>query len=416
MPFTDLGFFMGAPAFCRGTRAPEHFNFQRKELTMHRLKTALLITAVALPGWTALRAAQWSDYKYAPYPPDQRERMNERIDAQDKGASNSSDDVADWWQDYQADQNLNPISPKRERPAYPNHYETHYGPHYTWDPQAQQWKRDYGYYDSYFDVTPRDETGTGPASPNHFTRQQVVTGTVESFHRVPFNQRQGEQGKHTLVRIRLEDGRSTLVDLGPRWDLQDLELKQGNHVRMTGEMGTIDGHWALLADQIQAHGQTWNVFRGQDSRQVRSASASNRESNNTGETQGQDRFATRAQPSLNGNTGNASQLPGGEHLHPRTYTYRGTVEDFHRVQLAGQPSQDLLIKIRLENGRSVIADLGPEVSMADLSLHPNDHIVMRGEMDQMNGKSVLRAEHITIEGRNNMRIIEPNHTGQTGYR
>src|SRR5690606_15666245 len=62
----------------------------------------------------------------------------------------------------------------------------------------------------------------------------------------------GDDGQERgLVRIRLENGREAIVDLGSRNDARTLDIAKGDHIEITGTKRQSDGKSVLDADRVR---------------------------------------------------------------------------------------------------------------------------------------------------------------------
>ncbi len=69
--------------------------------------------------------------------------------------------------------------------------------------------------------------------------------------------------QHVFAKIDTQAGRTIRVDLGPRSQLQNVNLREGANLTVWGHRGTVDGRTVLLAQRIQANGRTAMVQRQQ---------------------------------------------------------------------------------------------------------------------------------------------------------
>lgn len=78
--------------------------------------------------------------------------------------------------------------------------------------------------------------------------QETRTGTCK---------RTGE--KHQFVKVRLENGRTTIVDLGPKDDVSDADLQSGQFISFLAKPTMVNGRPALKADQFRSGGETFDT-------------------------------------------------------------------------------------------------------------------------------------------------------------
>lgn len=101
------------------------------------------------------------------------------------------------------------------------------------------------------------------------TQQQAeLRGQIEDWRRVSL---QGDRDQHTLVKLRLQDGTSKVVDLGPNVELSRLDLQRGDQVAVHGMKGMINGRDVLMAQRVRVGQDTiaMNNWDPQQHHQVR---------------------------------------------------------------------------------------------------------------------------------------------------
>lgn len=74
---------------------------------------------------------------------------------------------------------------------------------------------------------------------------------------------------HTLALVRLDQGRTVVVDFGPSQQLRRVDLSKGDKVSILGEQGRIDGRNALLAKSVAKNGNSVNIDRMDKQRDLR---------------------------------------------------------------------------------------------------------------------------------------------------
>lgn len=84
----------------------------------------------------------------------------------------------------------------------------------------------------------------------------TVTGRVEDLKRVVLA---GMEDEHQLAKIRTADGRIARVDLGPAVNLRELDIRPGDTITVHGTRGTINDKAMLMANRIEAGGDTLSV-------------------------------------------------------------------------------------------------------------------------------------------------------------
>jgi hypothetical protein len=206
---------------------------------------------------------------------------------------------------------------------------------------------------------------------------QTVQGTIQGFHHIYLRPSQGRREQHSLVKLRLQDGRTLVVDLGRKKDLDDLDLQQGDKITLHGRQGTIDGRSVFFADRVRAGGQTLRIAR-----------------NGSGENQGQ--------TSDNSNSGQEG----------KDFTLRGKVAGYQVITLQSGQKQVSLLNLTLEDGRSVVIDAGQKRGELDLKdLDVRDRAVIKGHTENLNGRQVLVADSVQfLEPQNS----QPSAVGRSG--
>jgi plastocyanin len=226
-------------------------------------------------------------------------------------------------------------------------------------------------------------------------KQSSLQGRVESVREVEI---EGQDDQHTLVSLRLENGQSKIVDLGPRLDLEDIDLEEGSNVAIRGFPGRIDGRSVLMATSVRVDGESFEVdpsfdFQSRD-RQMSEAGAqrdtswySRPQSQRDSWTDMQDDYRQSSYSSSSGQQGERS-------------TFRGRLEDFERVDMPGMSdSGRTLVRLRLQDGRSRTVDIGSAQVIDRLEEGRYDTIEVEGRLSRVGNRQVLMAEELTIDGR-----------------
>ncbi|KAA5545477.1 hypothetical protein FYK55_07465 [Roseiconus nitratireducens] len=104
-----------------------------------------------------------------------------------------------------------------------------------------------------------------------------VRGEVLQSRKAKFR---GQDERHVVARVRLVNGKSELVNLGPVSKLNSLDLENGDRVSLLVRPGRINGTPAMIAEQVRNDGETVELPRPDDQKRFRmpqnqSASAGN---------------------------------------------------------------------------------------------------------------------------------------------
>ncbi len=88
---------------------------------------------------------------------------------------------------------------------------------------------------------------------------QQLRGTIMTVRRV---QLPGSNEALVLGQVRTQHGHERIVDFGPENELQNLRLRQGEDVRITGQQFRFMGHRLVLAHRLHANGHTVTLGQG----------------------------------------------------------------------------------------------------------------------------------------------------------
>jgi hypothetical protein len=161
------------------------------------------------------------------------------------------------------------------------------------------------------------------------------------------------------VRLEFLDGRTAIVNLGPKFFETRRRLSVGDLVQITGTPGKIENRTVLFAREVRLQkAELSDPFAQNSSQQNRTSERSR---------------TTKVQ-------------------------LRGVVEDSHRAFLYPDGQAQPLLRVRLENGWSALVDLGPNTSVADLELKENASIVVYGTPDFWDGQQIIRADMVAVNG------------------
>lgn len=245
-----------------------------------------------------------------------------------------------------------------------------YGWHLERTPSGMQY--DYGWYDQ-----PRvdsrsaartsrqaegqlsDRLGTSRRASSRPERElKTITGKITDLRSIDLRDEKRATARHHLLRLEFQDGRTAIVNLGPNFFDARRRLSIGDFVRIAGTTGKIENRNVLFARDVA----------------VEKAELSETDSS-------ANRQQTRSKP----NRVSKVQL-------------RGFVEDSHRAFLYPGGKAKPLLRVRLENGRTAMVDLGPETSVADLGLKEDASIVVYGTPAVSGGRHIIKADMISVNG------------------
>lgn len=204
------------------------------------------------------------------------------------------------------------------------------------------------------------------------SRSGVLQGRIASVRLVTENRVQGRWGPRTQVRLRLDNGNSAFVDLGYNTP-EVLQLEEGARVRVQGRTHRAGGREVLIADRMWVNGIGYDL-RGLPQTAARQS------------------------------TGNQRQAGDGGNVE-----IRGQLEAIREMSLDDARQNHTLARVRLQNGRSVIVDLGRNFEQRygedrfERLLErasQGDNIYIRGTRQSANGRNIIRANQLRLEGRN----------------
>ena len=202
------------------------------------------------------------------------------------------------------------------------------------------------------------QNNEGSSSSRAGTR--TLQGRIQGFRHVYLHQPDGQREQHSLVKLQLRDGRTVVADLGPRTDLEDLDLQKGDRISITGRQGTVNGQSAFLANRLRVGDETIQIARA-----------------NPGEN-AEERAANPASNSQS-----------------RPFTLRGRVSGYQVITLDSGQKQVSMLNLALADGRSVLIYAGQkrnELDLKDLDLR--DEAVIKGHTKNVQGREVLVADSV----------------------
>jgi uncharacterized cupredoxin-like copper-binding protein len=146
-------------------------------------------------------------------------------------------------------------------------------------------------------------------------------------------------------------GKLVSLYLGPVAELKDVQVNRGDEIDVRGPILEVHGQPILLAQQLRIHGQTIPI-------------------------------AQRAREEMIA----ASQYINGRIITTRTIRIPGVNEPLRIAQ------------VRTSDGRSIIAELGPQPRLEGLTLNRGDDIDIRGRAFRVANYRILLAERIRAHG------------------
>lgn len=200
-------------------------------------------------------------------------------------------------------------------------------------------------------------------------------GTIEGLQEMNLRRQSGATGPHTIAKIKLENGKTTVASLGRSSQLEDLDLKAGDSIQAVGQKGMIDGETIFVANELRAKGQTIAA--------------------NPAIRLGRQSMAQRQEESRKGRQAGAGAMTGREQDRK---LLKGEVAKVTRAKAPKGKNEHTLVDLRLEDGTTATVDLGPGASLEKIGLEAGDSITLRGHPGKVGGRDVIVADLLKIEG------------------
>lgn len=207
-----------------------------------------------------------------------------------------------------------------------------------------------------------------------------LNGTVQGLSKMKLKRPSGAIGTYTIAKVALENGKTTIVNLGRESQLQDVQLKKGDKIQALGRRGQVANETVFVAHKLKANGSTIDA---------------NPTIRLTQSNQGQSTSGNNPDAQAQQNRDSAQQ------------TIQGTVASVTKAAAdASSKQQHTLINLRLENGQSTIVDLGPAASLEKIDLQAGEQVTVRGTQRNMNGRQVLVPDLMRVEGESISAVTE----------
>lgn len=252
--------------------------------------------------------------------------------------------------------------------------------------------------------------------------RQEVQGEVIDYRTV---QIQGQQEPHVLAKVRQQDGRTVVLDLGPvnKLEQQNVRLRQGTQMQASGQPGRINNRPVIIVDRFIGDGQFTMLIplSQQEMQQAQAQRQQQRQSYQQNQFQ-QNGFQERQafqqrdfQPQQQGQafgqqqrfqaqqrrvgTDVFAQGRPGQQQRQRAFAQQdqvrveGRITDQRQVQIQGLDHGHQLVKLQTSQGRTVVVDLG-EQTLDDLNLSQNDEVMVTGRSGRINDRPVVFAERV----------------------
>lgn len=161
-------------------------------------------------------------------------------------------------------------------------------------------------------------------------------------------QLRGAEGKELIGRVQTQEGRVAKVALGPKNQLEKLNLQEGDPVTVLGQVGAINDRAMLIARDVQANGDTVRVERP----------------------------------------------PAAQGLRH----FSGEIEKTRTAKLRNVDQKQTVARVRLNEGPTLDVILGPQEDMEKLNLRQGDQVAFLGYKARLDRRPALVAEEVAAHG------------------
>lgn len=186
-------------------------------------------------------------------------------------------------------------------------------------------------------------------------RQRMVqaAGTIVELRQVKIY---GQEELHVVAAISTPQGRTRVVDLGARSQLDQLQIRQGDRIQVRGVRGSINNNPVLVARQVRAGG---------------------------------------------------GQLSINRTWNRRDFRLKGQIVGVRTVTLPGDDNPHLLATIRTEQGRQVMVDLGRRsiLRQQNVTFTRGQPLTLIVQPTRAGSRQILRARRISTREQMMQRTI-----------
>lgn len=237
--------------------------------------------------------------------------------------------------------------------------------------------------------------------------ERVIIGEVVDKSRVRLAGMPG--GMHYLVKLQNPQGQTVVVDLGAA--VEQMDIQRGDQLLAVGKSARINDRPVLYA---RFAGELAQTERGQEQaqlgqqqqrqRQLRlreqpSLQAQQRgteqqtrqQAGRQGQQQGQQQAARQAQQQAQQQAGRQAQQQGQQQPEQAERTVVGQVVDQREVAIAGADTKHKFVKLRNDQGHTIVVDLGAATQAMDLQ--QGDRVIAVGKSARVNDLPVLYAQY-----------------------
>ncbi len=242
------------------------------------------------------------------------------------------------------------------------------------------------YYDYYGQRPTQMRSGqqySGQQGNEETTGWQQVRGEVQQTKKVMSNNTQ-----YLAALVETADGRQVVVDLGPWQDLrnEDIRIRSGEEIRVRGRWANVGEHRVFMAHELRADGQRVDITR---------------RNQQPSEQRLRQEDQLRTQSARNFRTGEETQEDFGRQGNRaglQFEQFNGQILNTREVRLPEMNEQFLFAQIETDQGKKVLAFLGPVEELNQVHFNRGEHISLKGFTIRLDGRPLILAQHLRAGG------------------
>jgi len=228
--------------------------------------------------------------------------------------------------------------------------------------------------------SPPTDSGQKAPSPDEPRR---ISGRVVDTARMAFH---ADGSKHLLAVVRLDDGKSEVVDLGPAAGPGSVTVKVRDYITVTGRTRDVVQHRrseVFFADRLTTGDQTLTIYRPD------ATPAGPADSVKAAAPDQTDRGKTNAEK--------AKAAPAEKGPEPRAGSVSGTVRAVRSMDVSGG-GKNLVALVRTRDDHEVVVDLGDAHQAAGYGVEVGSLIQARGPVYRIQDRPVVVADMVSANG------------------
>ncbi len=211
-------------------------------------------------------------------------------------------------------------------------------------------------------VMAQQGAGQKPDQQAQMQNKRQITGEVLKEKTVK-NKSTNTQDK--VVLLKTQKGNQIVADLGPAKNLENIKIQSGEQIQLSGKVNRVSNRPVLFAEQVTANGQTVQIQRSDRPKSAK-------------------KKMDAAQP----------QQLSGQVIREKT------------VNLQGTNTEHEVVMLQTQDGKQVIADLGPVRNLENIKIEPGEQVQVKGNLARVSDQLVLVANQLTADGKT-MQIDRP---------